>query len=243
MDIKTISILALLYDCLELVHYGFKSLAEPIQKASKESFEHKNENQNQRKRRKRPNPKYQPSTIGGCIIIIAPERVAKRIKDFLYLKLEQQKLLLVEELRTQETEYELKKQIEKEENSLKHNFKIHPLLTGFLLGRRRINIEYVHANIPGIVNVKVQNGECQICAQTQVSLNNALEYLEIVARKIMVPYHEMAFIIGREGAQIQKLRDESGVIKVVSWNKFPQELCFIYCMFLYFVEFCIFCFC
>jgi hypothetical protein len=53
-------------------------------------------------------------------------------------------------------------------------------------------------------------------------LDRATEYLEIIARKVIVPYHEMAFIIGRQGNQIRELRQESGA-RVVSWNQFRRE--------------------
>jgi len=121
---------------------------------------------------------------------------------------------------------ELKSKLKKEQEmkAEKYTFNIHPLLSGYLRGRGGSNIDRVKHSLNGkIIRIEPQNGSCYIAAKDKMSLNAAIDQLQIVCKKVVIPYDEMGQIIGSQGKQIQDIKRKAQVIKVISWSKWPDE--------------------
>ena len=166
------------------------------------------------------------------LMLIGSKRVLTTMKDIIYCFFEKQKALLKLEQTTKELETRSRKKKELEAKSEKWTFKVHPLLSGYLRGARGSNIQNVRKRIPNILNIKPQNGSCYISARDKQSLNLAIDQLHIVCKKVIIPREEMAQIIGKQGKQIQDIKNKSRVIKIISWVKWADEFCFVLCFFL-----------
>eukprot|EP01084_Bolivina_argentea_P292011 501929_1 len=166
--------------------------------------------------------KYDSSS--NKLTLIGTKRVLDTTKDIIYCFCEKQKTLLKLEEKTQELERESQLKKQREANAFKHTFTIHPLLSGYLRGRQNSNLQYVkQQRNKEIFSIKPDNGSCYISALTQNALNFAVDQLQIVAKKVIIPASEMGQIIGSQGQQIQDIKKKSQVIKVISWYKWKEE--------------------
>jgi len=156
-------------------------------------------------------------------MLIGNKRVCVTMKDIIYCFFEKQKALIKLEKRTKEMEQRSRLKKEQEAKSEKWTFKVHPLLSGYLRGARGTNIAKVRRLNPNILSIKPQNGSCYISAKDKLSLNEAIDQLHIVCKKIIIPKKEMGQIIGAKGTQIQDIKAKSEVIKIISWKKWIDK--------------------
>merc|ERR1712176_1570101 len=157
------------------------------------------------------------------LMLIGNKRVLLTMKDIIYCFFEKQRSLLKLQRETKELERESRIKKEEEAKSEKWTFKVHPLLSGYLRGARGSNIEKVRERNPNILSIKPQNGSCYISAKDKMSLNEAIDALQIVCKKVIIPKDEMGQIIGSRGTQIQDIKSKSKVIKIISWVKWADE--------------------
>jgi len=160
-------------------------------------------------------------TKSKSLIIIATKRIIDQCEQLIKLHFEKQSNLMQHEAKTKHVEAELAKRKKIEENALKAQFRVHPFLTGHVLGRKRLNT--LKKEIPDLINVTVEDGLCTISAGTQYALDSALDQLYVVAHKILIPQEEMRYVIGKKGENIQHLRKSVDVSRIVTYQNWPQE--------------------
>jgi len=156
------------------------------------------------------------------LVLIGMRRVLVTMQDIIYCFFEKQKSLLALERRTKEMERRRDERKQAELAAEKTTFNIHPLLSGYLRGRKNTNIERVQ-QMQGVIRVEPGHSTCYVAAKTKAALRDAVDLLHIVCRKVVIPNEEMGQIIGFKGAQIQDIKAKSKVIKVISWNKWKDE--------------------
>jgi len=156
------------------------------------------------------------------LVLIGGRRVLVTMQDIIYCFFEKQKSLLALEKRTEEMERRRDERKQAELAAQKTTFNIHPLLSGYLRGRKNLNIERVQA-MRGVIRVDPQYATCYVAAKTSAALREAVDALHIVCRKVVIPNEEMGQIIGYQGKQIQDIKGKSKVIKVISWKMWKEE--------------------
>eukprot|EP01084_Bolivina_argentea_P062744 114721_1 len=157
------------------------------------------------------------------LLLIGVKRVLLTMKDIIYCFFEKQKSLLKLEQKTTELELKSKRKKEEELKAEKYTFNVHPLLSGYLRGKKGTNIDQAMRRNNKIIRIEPQNGSCYIAAKDKRSLNAAIDSLHVVCKKVVIPKHEMGQIIGSQGQQIQDIKRKSQVIKVISWKLWPKE--------------------
>jgi len=156
------------------------------------------------------------------LVLIGGKRVLVTMQDIIYCFFEKQKSLLAMERRTQEMERRRDERKQAELAAEKTTFNIHPLLSGYLRGRKNVNIDRVQ-QMQNVIRVEPGFSTCYVAAKTKGALRDAVDALNIVCRKVVIPNEEMGQIIGFQGKQIQDIKANSKVIKVISWNKWKEE--------------------
>ncbi|KAL5254417.1 hypothetical protein ACHWQZ_G014011 [Mnemiopsis leidyi] len=97
----------------------------------------------------------------------------------------------------------------------RQEFKIHPNFMGLAIGSRGKNINECR-NIPGIIALDLEEEAChfKIVGETREAVQEARNKLEFSELIIEVERDIASRIIGKKGQTIQKIVDESGVVRV-----------------------------
>lgn len=172
----------------------------------------------------RPKDKSLPRKL----LLIGTKRVLITMKDIIYCIFKRQETIARLEKRTKEYERKSREKKEEELKAEKYTFNIHPLLSGYLRGSKGRNIADVQREFrtKGLLRIEPGLQSCCVLAKNKTTLKQAVDQLEIVCKKVIIPFEEMGQIIGAKGQQIQDIKKNSEVIKIISWEKWEYELSF-----------------
>ena len=163
------------------------------------------------------------------VLLIGNKRVLITMKDIIYCIFKRQQTIRKLEERTKAVERKSRERKEEELKAEKHTFNIHPLLSGYLRGSKGRNIADVQRDFrqKGLLRIEPGLQSCCVLAKNKTTLKQAVDQLEIVCKKVIIPWEEMGQIIGAKGDTIQKIKKKSDVIKIISWEKWPYEFSII----------------
>jgi len=161
------------------------------------------------------------------LVLIGVRKVLETMEKIIHVFFHKQQILLDMERKAVQMERDADRKRAEEMKAEKRTFNIHPLLSGYLRGKQNQNLTAVRRGTPhfegDILRVEPSATSCYVAAKTKRALEWAIDHLQIVCKKVMIPNEEMGQIIGFKGQFIQDIRATSNVIKVISWSKWENE--------------------
>ena len=171
------------------------------------------------------------------LVLVGVRKVLEAMEKIIHCFFQKQQILLEMEKKAVRMEQDAASRRAMERSAMKQTFNIHPLLSGYLRGKQNQNLLMVkrgdggpgHHHKGQVLRVDPMATSCYVAATTAAALHWAIDHLQIVCKKVMIPNDEMGQIIGFKGQLIQDIKARSNVIKVISWSKWEKEFgCTLY---------------